>query len=142
MSVEESRLVVDSGPALNAGLRRSLVRPSPSQFDIVGGIQGDMWLDKVRFAFSEADTSETRILNMEQFQLSRLRFLISDATLARDQMEDCFRQIDADSDDQITWNQLVDYLLCIQRSLAGGALEKSLRITFVSPSDSVMRKYQ
>jgi WD40 repeat protein len=99
------------------------------------------WLDKLRESFNEVDIEGSGSINITQFRNSGLRFLISDTPITPQEMDDVFHQIDADSDNLISWGQLIEYLLCIQRSLAGDALEKRLQLTFMAPTELVMKKY-
>jgi hypothetical protein len=62
-------------------------------------------LDKVHWSFNKVDLTGSGILAMPQFRDSSLRYLISDTTPTPTQMEGCFRQIDTDSDDLISWGQ-------------------------------------
>jgi hypothetical protein len=62
-------------------------------------------LDKVHWSFNKVDLTGSDILAMPQFRDSSLRYFIPDRTLTPTEMEGCFRQIHADSDDLISWGQ-------------------------------------
>ncbi|OHT09419.1 EF hand family protein [Tritrichomonas foetus] len=101
----------------------------------IENIPGKLWIDKVHFAFDEADTEHKGALNLQQFKQSRLKFLITKMKLNDYQMENYFRQIDSNGIDLITWKELVDFLMSYQRSLTAKGVEKVLKIEFIGPDE-------
>lgn len=135
-----------------------MLRPTPSTFRInsqpstlsmfedaaadAWDIPGKTWIEKVRTAFNEVDDKQNGQLTIQQFCRSRLRFLIMPYRLDEMQMEDYFRQIDSNCDDIIQWSELVDFLMCLQKSLGGGGLlEKTIKITYLAPSELIAKKH-
>lgn len=104
-------------------------------------IPGKLWIDKIHTAFDEIDIDQKGFLNMAQFKVSRLRFLITGTRLNDMQMENYFRQIDSNGENQITFQELIDFLMSLQRSLTSVNIEKTLKITFEGPDERFTSKY-
>lgn len=124
------------------------IKPQISTFSLsddvtqeVENIPGKLWIDKIHYAFDEIDVEKKGIMNLSQFKTSRLRFLITGVRLNDYQMENYFRQIDSNGIDQITFKELVDFLMSLQRSLTSKNIEKNLRISFEGPDEQTAAKY-
>jgi hypothetical protein len=64
---------------------------------------------------------------------SRLRQVISKEIISDERWSAFFQQIDANHDQLISWNELLDDLMCQQRSLAAVTFDKKVRLVPVAP---------
>lgn len=124
------------------------IKPQISTFSLsddvtqeVENIPGKLWIDKIHTAFEEIDVENKGVLNLSQFKTSRLRFLITGVRLNDYQMENYFRQIDSNGIDQITFKELIDFLMSMQRSLTAKNVEKTLKVTFLGPDEKTAAQY-
>ena len=124
------------------------IKPQISTFSLsddvtneVENIPGKLWVNKLRTAFDEADTDKKGSLTRFQFIQSRLRFLITGVRLNDMQMDHYFNQIDSNGIDQITWKELVDFMMSYQNSLTAKGAEKTLKIEFIGPPDKESSKF-
>jgi hypothetical protein len=64
---------------------------------------------------------------------SRLLQVISKEIISDERWSAFFQQIDANYNQLISWNELFDYLMCQQRSLAAVTFDKKVRLVPVAP---------
>ena len=101
----------------------------------------DNWAGKLRVAFNEVCSSNACTLTLEQWLGSKLPSIISDTPMDESEMKDFFNRVDADCDQKISWNDLVEYLLKHGASFRlQASTEKRLKITFEAPDEQTMMK--
>ena len=105
-------------------------------------IPGDDWIDKLKFAFHEADLGNKGAVTMEEWMGSRLRFVVSNEKLTDEAFREFFLQVDANGDNVITWHELADYLMGQQRSMNSAGFDKKLRLVNIGPDLGKTRKYK
>jgi hypothetical protein len=96
-------------------------------------VPGDTWVDKLKYAFCESDPNGAGYLPIDNWMQSRLRQVILKEAISDEQWSAFFQQIEANDDQLISWNELLDYLMCQQRSLAAVAFDKKVRLVPVAP---------
>lgn len=69
------------------------------------------FLIDLRKAFELADVEQKGWLSLDQWRNSTLRFYIDDGKLSDGEFEKYFRRIDANSDEKLTWQELVLYMI-------------------------------
>ena len=69
------------------------------------------FIRELREAFDKSDTRQLGRLTLEQWRVSTLRMIIREEQISEDEYEKFFYRIDADFDGEISWNELVHYLM-------------------------------
>ena len=99
------------------------------------------WIDELRQAFADADSSGSRSLTMEQWLSSKLNTLVANDILDNKQMMDFFNCVDTNCDSKISWDDLVEYLLTHGNSFRlQASSDKKMKVTFEAPDEKIMRK--
>ena len=119
-----SRVVMmDLGPEVFGEFETS--RTSRSQMDAPGSIlsriarrrrqrrstQRIHFIRELREAFDKSDTRQVGRLTLDQWRASTLRMVIREDQISEDEYEKYFYRIDADFDGEISWSELVHYLM-------------------------------
>ena len=107
---------------------------------IVNSIKGKTWIEKLKTAFVEGSGSEDKEISLEQWRKSNLKYLIEERILSDEEMVETFQQIDANIDSNISWADLVAYLMMHQKSLSGATIEKKIRLSFSAPDALTIKK--
>ena len=105
-------------------------------------IPGEKWVDKLKYAFNEVDSTNSGKISKEQFLKSRLQYVISNEPMSLSQVSSFFDQINASNDSTITWDQLSDFLMAQQQAEMILATEQNLTIEYVGPEPSVWKQYK
>lgn len=69
------------------------------------------FLFELRKAFDDADAEQKGWISHDQWMNSSLRFYILDGKLSETEFDKYFRKIDANSDEKLTWEELVCYMI-------------------------------
>lgn len=74
-------------------------------------INNKRFLFELRKAFDDADSEQKGWVSHDQWMNSSLRYYIHDGRLTEDEFDKYFRKIDANSDERLTWEELVCYMI-------------------------------
>jgi len=103
-------------------------------------IPGDKWIDKLKYAFKEADTNNSGALTIDQFIRSRIRFVLSNQYMSDKDMEMYFNQVDANGDGDLQWHELVDYMMVQSKNAQERKVVHALNLKYIAPDRSVIQK--
>jgi WD40 repeat protein len=73
-------------------------------------VPGAMWIDKLKYAYNEADTSGQCALTLAQWMNSRMRYVISDQRMSDEELETLYKKLDENGDERLEWDEVVTYL--------------------------------
>jgi hypothetical protein len=105
----------DEADALEPGDWRDLPE-SPADFAMATRVRAQQFAAKrflieLRLAFQVADTDQIGSLTYDQWLNSSMRRFIQDGKISAQQFAVYFRRIDANADGELTWDELVYYLM-------------------------------
>lgn len=98
-------------------------------------IPGREWIDKLKYAFREADIHKNNRISRRLWINSRLRFVISDKPLTDGEMDDFFNKVDTDLDGFIQFEELENYLIAHQGSVSEAVINKVVQLSYSKPFD-------
>ncbi|EAY04896.1 hypothetical protein TVAG_016680 [Trichomonas vaginalis G3] len=116
----------------------NLVNMSHAQ--IVNSLPGKTWIEKLRIAYEDVTGSIENDISLDKWNKSNLKYLIEDSILSDDQMIEYFQQIDANTDYNISWSELVAYIMMHQKNLTSGNIDKKLNLSFFAPDEVTIQK--
>lgn len=108
---------------------------------VAKSIPGDKWVDKLRFTFTEADQNNDNLISLQEWMMSRIRYLLSSDPMTDDDFKAFFHQIDTDGNDQISWLELLEEVMCQQKSKTETSFNKYIALNNEAPSSTVAHQY-
>lgn len=105
-------------------------------------IPGNNWIQKIQFAFNEADVGNKKYITLDQWMNSRLGLIVTSEKLVDDRLREYFIQIDSNSDGVVSWEELVEYLTCQQRNINADSFDKNLNLVHVAPDLATAHKFR
>lgn len=104
----------------------------------LNSIPGIEWIDKLKYAFNEADSHGNNKVTLSQWMNSRLRYVISDRILTDEEMNDFFEKVDTDLDGSIQFEELENYLISHQGTITQLDMHQVLHLSYFKPFDETM----
>ena len=109
---------------------------------ITSRIPGTEWIDKLKFAFNEADKSKNGKVTRKNFVESKIKYLLStEEEMTDKEINDLFDQINSSGDDTINWYQFADFVMAQQQAQRCAEISSKLDLEYEGPPPAVWKNF-
>lgn len=105
-------------------------------------LTGESWIAKIKDDFFKINKNGDGFITFDQWVNSKLKNSIFKEKMSEIQYNEIFRQIDADGDEKISWDELIKYIIYQQRGICESNTDKNLRIINIGPEAAITHKFK